>query len=78
MSKLDCRQGFLNLVLTERSSRICTFHWRGKLYSYKRMPYGHVNATAYFQRVMDKEIAAAGLSHTASVFVDDILLYSPT
>ncbi len=70
MSKLDCRQGFLNLKMSVRSQEICTFHWRGNLY-------GHINATAYFQRVMDKEIAAAGLSHTIAVFVDDILLFSP-
>ena len=77
MSKLDCRQGFLNLRLSPQASSICTFHWRGKLYSYTRMPYGHINATAVFQKVMDKEIAAAGLAHTCKVFVDDILLYSP-
>lgn len=77
MSKLDCRQGFVNLKLTPKVSSICTFHWRGKLYSYKRMPYGHINATDEFQKVMDREIAAAGLSHTCAVFVDDILLYSP-
>jgi hypothetical protein len=41
------------------------------------MPYGHVNATAEFQKVMDREISAAGLAHTCAVFVDDILLFSP-
>lgn len=77
MSKLDCRQGFLNLRLSTAASRMCTFHWRNRLYSYKRMPYGHVNATAEFQKVMDDEISKAGLSHTVAVFVDDILLFSP-
>lgn len=40
------------------------------------MPYGHVNATAAFQRVMDKEILATDLSHTCKLLLDDISLFS--
>lgn len=78
ISKLDCRSGFFNLVLSPSSRALTAFWWEGKLYAFNRLPFGHVNATAYFQRVMDHEIRAAGLSNNCLVFVDDCLVISNT
>jgi hypothetical protein len=47
------------------------------MYAYTRLPFGHVNATALFQRVMDTEAAAAGFTK-AAVFVDDVIVWSNT
>lgn len=76
MTKLDMRSGFFQVMLDLPSQLHTVFHWRGKCYAYKRLPFGHVNATAIFQRRMDQEIQAAGLQHCACVFVDDVCIYT--
>jgi hypothetical protein len=75
-SKIDCRSGFFNIPLSEESKQQCAFWWEGKLYRFTRLPFGHVNATAIFQRIMEYELQKAGLSHCAVVFVDDVCIYS--
>lgn len=75
-SKLDMRSGFFQVELDLPSQLMTVFHWRGKCYAFKRLPFGHVNATAIFQRRMDLELQAAGLQHCTCVFVDDICIYS--
>lgn len=77
-SKLDCRSGFFNLRLSEESKAITAFWWRGKLYAFNRVPFGNVNSTAWFQKVMDHEIKAAGLAHCCFAFVDDVLIATET
>jgi hypothetical protein len=76
LSKLDMRSGFFQVMLDLPSQLHAVFHWRGKCYAYKRLPFGHVNATAIFQRRMEQEIQAAGLQDCACVFVDDICIYT--
>lgn len=78
ISKLDCRSGFFNLRLSEESKAITAFWWRGKLYAFNRVPFGNVNSTAWFQKVMDHEIKAAGLAHCCFAFVDDVLIATET
>ncbi len=75
-SKFDMRSGFFQVMLDLPSQLQTVFHWRGRCYAFKRLPFGHVNATAVFQRRMEQELQAAGLQHTACVFVDDICIYS--
>jgi hypothetical protein len=78
LSKLDCRSGFFNLVLSEQSRKLLNFSFDGQLYAFNRLPFGHVNATAYFQKVMQYEIDQAGLSDCCMVYVDDVLIASDT
>ena len=47
-----------------------------QLMAYRCMPYGLRNAPAHFQRVMDTEIALAGLDNCAIAFIDDVLIWS--
>jgi hypothetical protein len=75
-SKIDCRSGFFNIPLSEESKRYTAFWWEGKLYQFTRLPFGHVNATAIFQRIMEYELNKAGLGHCAVVFVDDVCIFS--
>jgi hypothetical protein len=77
-SKICCRSGFFNIPLSEESKDYCSFWWEGKLYRFTRLPFGHVNATAIFQGIMEHELNKAGLSLCAVVFVDDICIYSTT
>ena len=46
------------------------------LYRFTRLPFGHVNATAIFQKIVEHELQQAGLGHCAVVFVDDVCIYS--
>eukprot|EP00775_Hariotina_reticulata_P015043 gene15043-biopygen878 len=59
MSKLDMRSGFFAVALDEESKLQTAFWWRGKLYAFNRLPFGHVNATAIFQRRMELELQQA-------------------
>jgi hypothetical protein len=77
-SKIDLRGAF-NQIVVEEGSRPCTaFQWGNEVWMYTRMPYGLVSGSAKCQRVMDTEIALAGLQHCALCFVDDLLVYSDT
>jgi hypothetical protein len=54
------------------------FWWGNRLFRFKRLPMGLRNATACFQRVLDREIAQAGLSHCVRTFVDDVIVFTQT
>jgi hypothetical protein len=58
------RSGFFAVLLDEESRLQTAFWWRGKLYAFNRLPSGHVNATAIFQRRMELELQQSGLAHT--------------
>ena len=78
MSKIDLRSGFMQ-VPVEEGSRDCTgFWWGSNLYRFKRMPFGMKQCPSAYQYVMDYEIGQAGLGYCCKVFVDDILVHSPT
>jgi len=78
LTKLDMRSGFFAIALEPASQLHTTFMWEGRHYAFNRLPFGHVNATAIFQKRMDLELQRAGLSHCTGVFVDDVLLFSDT
>lgn len=75
-SKLDLRQGFLQIPLAE-GHQAKTCYWAGnRLMAYRRMSYGLRNASTHFQRVIKTEFALAGLDHCAMAFIDDVLIWS--
>lgn len=74
LTKIDLRSGFWQLRLSESAQQLVAFWWRGRMYTYTRLPFGHVNATALFQRVMETELAAAGIQR-GSAFVDDVSVW---
>ena len=76
-SLIDCRAGY-NQVGIRCSDRPKTTFWHdGRRFQYTRMAMGMKNATANFQRIMDHCLGAAGLSHCAFAYVDDVLIHSP-
>jgi site-specific DNA-cytosine methylase len=77
-SKIDCRAGFMQIPVALGDRDKLTFWCGTELYRFKRMPFGVVGATAFFQRVMDSAIREAGLTHCCVAFVDDILVWSDT
>jgi len=68
-SKMDLRSGFHQISVKEQDQVKTGFWWKNKIYMFTRMPFGARNATAHFQRVVDAEIAKAGLQNNASSFV---------
>eukprot|EP00878_Enallax_costatus_P000909 GHUV01001039.1.p1 GENE.GHUV01001039.1~~GHUV01001039.1.p1 ORF type:complete len:2125 (+),score=442.77 GHUV01001039.1:122-6376(+) len=75
ISKLDLRSGFWQIKLSQAAQQQVAFWWRGRLYTYTRLPFGHVNATAIFQRAIETELQASGVVNSA-VFVDDVIVWS--
>ena len=75
-SKIDLRGAFHQIPIAAEDQPKTAFWWDNQLWMYTRMPYGLVSGSAKCQRVMDTEIAAAGLSNCALCFVDDLLVYS--
>ena len=74
LSKLDLSRGFYQVMLAEgakeKTAIVTPF---GKL-EFTRMPFGLVNATSTFQRLMDRVLE--GMDGFCSAYVDDILVYS--
>jgi hypothetical protein len=78
LSKIDLRSGYLEIPVLPAHRDRTAFWLCGQLYQYTTMPFGLKNACAKFQRVMDYEIAKAGLSECCLAWVDDLLIYSET
>ena len=51
-SALDFANAFHQIVLTDESTAVTAFHFDGKLFEYRRLPFGHVNAMNIFCCVM--------------------------
>ena len=77
-SKLDMRQGFLQIPIAEEDQGKTAFWCGNRLIAYTRMPYGLKNASAAFQRRMDHELRRAGVDHYAVSFIDDVLIATDT
>eukprot|EP00975_Prorocentrum_lima_P007487 1605727-Prorocentrum_lima.AAC.1 len=68
VSSLDLRSGFHQIAVAPEDQRKLAFWGGGNLYEWVRMPFGHRNASAVFQRAMDKVLA--GLPF-AACYIDD-------
>jgi RNase H-like domain found in reverse transcriptase/Reverse transcriptase (RNA-dependent DNA polymerase) len=77
-TKLDLRSGYHQIPVHPEDRSKTSFWWDHKLYMWNRMPFGNVNSTAHFSRVIDLELGSRGLSRCATSFVDDILVFSET
>ena len=64
LSKLDLCKGFLQVPLTEEACRKTAIVTSYGKYEYTRMPFGLVNATSTFQRLMD--IVLLGLNDVSA------------
>jgi Reverse transcriptase (RNA-dependent DNA polymerase)/RNase H-like domain found in reverse transcriptase len=77
-SKIDLRGAFHQILIDEDSQQYTSFFWRNQQFNYTRLPYGMRNGPAELQRIMDREIGAAGLRDVCTCFIDDLLVHSQT
>ena len=74
-SLLDGLSGYNQVLVAEEDRLKTTFRTRWGTFTYRRMPFGLINAGAMFQRAM--EIAFRGLiGRSAVVYLDDITIFS--
>jgi predicted aspartyl protease len=73
-TSLDLASGYLQIKLSEETSRKCGVITEDRVYQMKTMPFGLRNATATFSRVM--AIVLCGLGDKALSYVDDVLIFT--
>ena len=74
-SLLDGFSGYNQVLVAEEDRLKTTFKTKWGTFSYRRIPFGLINAGATFQRAMD--IAFRGLiGHSVVVYLDDVTIFS--
>ena len=68
---LDLRSAYHQILLSESDKPFTSFEADGKLYQFKRLPFGLTNAVAAFQRVMDRIVEENRLEGVY-VYMDNI------
>ncbi|XP_038075576.1 uncharacterized protein K02A2.6-like [Patiria miniata] len=74
-SKLDASQGFWQLQLDDKSSRLCTFNTPFGRFRYTRLPFGISSAPEVYHKTVHQIFESID---GVSTFADDIIIYGAT
>jgi transposase InsO family protein len=72
-STIDLRSAYHQVPLDPEDYHLTAFEACGKLYEFKRLPFGCTNAVAIFQRIMDNFISKFKLQNTYA-YIDDLVI----
>jgi len=72
-SRMDLRKGYYQILMREEDRPKTAFAFKGKLYQFKRMPFGACNAPQTFQRLMERVL---GDLPFVFIYLDDVLIFS--
>lgn len=76
---LDLKSGYWQVPMKEEHKPLTAFSTPdGATYQFKVMPFGLKTAPATFQNLMARDVLPGLLHHFVTVYLDDILIYSPT
>lgn len=75
VTTLDLASGYHQLKMNEESKNVTAFITHRGVFRFKKLPFGLVNASFYFQKCMEK-ILGDILYKYAIAFLDDIIVYS--
>ncbi len=75
VSKLDLRQGYLQVPLHPNSRNLTAFVTHAGVFRYMRMPFGLSSAPSCFQKIMVSVLA--GIPGVA-IYLDDVVIHGPT
>jgi Reverse transcriptase (RNA-dependent DNA polymerase) len=78
ISCLDANKGFHQVRLAPSSQPMTAFSTHRGLFEYHRMPFALKNAPAIFQSIMDRILHSELREGWARVYIDDIIVFSPT
>ena len=76
-SSLDLRSAYHQIPILEKERYFTAFEADGKLYQYKRLPFGVTNGVAAFQRAIDRFITDNNLEKVHA-YLDDITVTGST
>ena len=75
-TSLDLKSGYWQVLMDKKDKEKTAFACHRGLFEFNVMPFGLTSAPAVFQELMS--IVLHGLSHFATAYLDDILIYSET
>ena len=78
ITSLDLSSAFLQVPLEQFSRQWTAFQFEGNVYQFTTVPYGFKNSLAAFIRALEKVLGDCGLSNNLVMYVDDLLIHSPT
>jgi len=78
ITSLDIRSAFLQIPLEQSSRQWTAFQFESNVYQFTTFPYGFKNRLAAFIRALEKVLGESGLNNYLVMYVDDLLIHSPT
>ena len=72
-SKINLKAAYLQVLLKEGDRKYTAFEVNGKLYQFKRLPFGLTNTVPCFQRTMDDFVEKHNLTGVHP-FLDDVVV----
>jgi hypothetical protein len=75
---LDLSSAFLQIPLEQSFRQWMALQFESNVYQFTTVPYGFKNSLAAFVRALEKVLGECGLNNYFVMYVDDLLIHSPT